>query len=316
MFRRRHKPVTKYIIVALISLIVVVIGLSFTFLRSITAPAGVSTDTQEFTIQTGQSAVAIASRLEQAGLIRSSYGFRFALKKLHLENRLQAGVYSLTPEMDAYEIATRLTRGIKDVKVTIPEGYRVEQIAEVMEKELGIPYREFVNVGKSYEGYLFPDTYFFQISASAADVVTKMRETFTQKVGEVDQKTLIIASLVERETKGDAEKPVVAGILEKRLSAGWPLELDATIQYILGKSGNWWPSTTLANRQVKSPFNTYLNNGLPPTPIGNPGDKSIKAALYPTPSDYWFYLHGRDGVIHYAATNSEHSANIQKYIYN
>ena len=141
-----------------------------------------------------------------------------------------------------------------------------------------------------------------------------MHANYVKKVGSLDPKTLILASLIERETKHDAEKPIVAGIINKRLAEGWPLELDATVQYQLGKSGDWWPNTTLLDRKIKSPYNTYLNRGLPASPICNPGLVSIDAAKNPADSPYWFYLHDREGNIHYAATLEEHNQNISKYI--
>jgi UPF0755 protein len=149
---------------------------------------------------------------------------------------------------------------------------------------------------------------------TAHGLVTILHNNYLKKVGELDKQTLILASLVERETKGDAEKPVVAGILKKRLAQNWALELDATVQYALGKTGNWWPDTTLADRKVKSPYNTYLHPGLPPAPIGNPGLASINAVKNAEESPYYYYLHDKSGVIHYASTLEEHNQNIAKYI--
>lgn len=313
MFWRRKKP---FSLLLLIPIIIVLLSLLFIFifLKSITAPVAVNSDDHEFVVAKGQTAKVIAQNLEDAKLIRSRYGFRYALKRLNLDNSLQAGIYTLNPAMNAYEVARALTLGISDIKITIPEGYRLEQIAELAEAKLGIPYGDFIKNGKNSEGYLFPDTYFVHSNVSAEELIKLMKNNFARKFGSLDQKIVILASLVERETKGKDEKPVVAGILLKRLDNGWPLELDATIQYILGKKDNWWPNTTLVDRQKKSPYNTYLNQGLPPSPISNPGADSLNAVLYPQVSDYWFYLHTPDGSIYYAVTNAEHTANIAKYL--
>jgi UPF0755 protein len=186
-----------------------------------------------------------------------------------------------------------------------------------MAGSLGFTAADFIKAGKAYEGELFPDTYHLSPGTSAQGVVAAMRAVYKEKTVDlgVSREALIIASLVERETKSDAEKPLVAGIIKKRLESGWPLELDATMQYIRGKSGDWWPNTTLADRKSVSPYNTYLNKGLPPTPICNPGLAALQAAVHPVASTYWFYLHDRTGKIHFAVTSEEHSTNIRTYLY-
>ncbi|MFH2085668.1 MAG: endolytic transglycosylase MltG [bacterium] len=264
---------------------------------------------QEFEIVKGESVRTIASHLEEKNLIKSELVFRLLVTQNKLT--IQAGIYQLSPSQSPMSIALSLTKGLAlDSKLTIPEGYRSEQIAEAV----GIPTQEFLISAKGLEGQLFPDTYFVKEVITADVLVTLLHDNFLKKVGNIDQATLTLASLVERETKGDTEKPIVAGILKKRLAANWALELDATIQYFLGKPGAWWPNTTLADRKLASPYNTYLHLGLPPTPICNPGLASISSARSPQDSTYWFYLHDDKGGIHYGATLAEHNANIAKYI--
>jgi len=106
----------------------------------------------------------------------------------------------------------------------------------------------------------------------------------------------------------------VAGILIKRGENDWPLQIDATVQYILGKKGNWWPQINGGDLKIDSLYNTYKNKGLPPGPICNPGLASIKAVLYPQKTDFWFYLSDKTGKMHYAKTNEEHNNNIRKYL--
>jgi len=276
---------------------------------SLTLPVSKNSPTQEFEIKKGESVKSIASRLKSARLIRSPLLFRLIVKQNQLT--VQAGIYQLSPSLAPNVLAQTLTKGLAvDQKITIPEGYRSEQIADTV----SLPVKEFLVAVGGLEGQLFPDTYFVKEGITAPELVKIMHDNFLKKVGQVSQETLILASLVERETKGDSEKPVVAGILKKRLAAGWPLELDATVQYFLGKSGNWWPNTTLLDRKLASPYNTYLHTGLPPGPIGNPGLSSIQAVQNSVDSPYWFYLHDKSGGIHYGANLSEHNQNIAKYI--
>ena len=299
----------------ILTLIMVTVGLGYGLtLFGAARPTG---DKVSFAVTRGEATQVIAKNLKAQGLIRSEWAFRLTVMRLGLSGKLQAGTYQLSPADPVATIARSLTRGIADLKVTIPEGYRLEQIAEVMAGNLGFTTADFIKAGKPYEGELFPDTYHLAPGTTAPAVVATMRALYAQKTAnlKLTRETLIIASLVERETKSAAEKPLVAGILQKRLAAGWPLELDATMQYIRGKSGDWWPNTTLADRKAASPYNTYLNQGLPPTPICNPGLASLQAAQSPVASDYWFYLHDPQGVIHYAATNAEHEANIRTYLY-
>lgn len=288
---------------------VVVLLLVALYFYYLTSPVSKNGDIQVFEVKKGESAATIATHLKSAGLIRSPLYFRILVRAKGLS--LQAGTFQISPAAPPDQVALFLTSAKTiDRKLTIPEGYRSEQIAETA----GFTVSEFKTAAKGLEGQLFPDTYFVKEGITPAELVTLMHDNFNKKVGSVDQSTLILASLIERETKGDAEKPIVAGILKKRLNALWPLELDATIQYILGKPGDWWPDTTLLDRKISSKYNTYLNRGLPPAPIGNPGLAAINAARAPQESPYWFYLHDQTGHIHYAETLKEHNQNIATYI--
>ncbi len=279
------------------------------YLYTLTRPVSDKTGDIEFEIKKGESVKSIASRLKSAQLVRSPLLFRLIVRQNKLT--VQAGIYHLSPALSPNVLAQTLTKGLAvDQKITIPEGYRSEQIAETA----GLPVKEFLTAAKGLEGQLFPDTYFVKEGITSAELVDIMHDNFVKKVGEIDKNTLILASLVERETKGDSEKPVVAGILKKRLTAGWNLELDATVQYFLGKPGSWWPNTTLLDRKLASPYNTYIHGGLPPGPIGNPGLSSINAVRNSQDSPYWFYLHDKSGLIHYGTTSADHNANIAKYI--
>jgi len=293
--------------------------ITWSFFTSLLSPVNPNVSTPlAFTVNKGDSVLTIGSNLTSSGLLRNPLSFRLAVYLEQLSGKIQAGDYQLAPNMSARTIARALTKGYRaGVTLTIPEGYRLEQIAELAESKLGIKYQDFLAASKGQEGYLFPDTYELEEGTSAQELVALLSDTWEQKLksNKPSLNELILASIIERETLSQDEKPIVAGILQKRLVEGWPLEVDATIQYLLGKKGEWWPIPLLGDRELKSPYNSYLNKGLPPAPICNPGLDSLRAAMNPTSSPYYFYLHDKQGNIHYATTNAEHESNIAKYIY-
>lgn len=280
-----------------------------------------------FVVKRGEGVKSIAGRLASSGLIRSPTGFYVLVKLMGIERELQAGDFRLNPSMDAASVARELTHGTLDVWVTTPEGWRVEEVAGKLTKELDIPESEFVKVAR--EGYMFPDTYLIPRDATVGAVASLFMRTFEKKVDEklrADAKktgltfdeVITLASIVEREGKTDEDRPVIAGILRKRLEADWPLQADATIQYALGYQGGektWWKKVlTDEDKKLKSPYNSYLSSGLPPGPIANPGLSSIKAVVYPRETEYWYYLHDPQGSVHYAKTLEEHNRNIAQYL--
>jgi UPF0755 protein len=162
-------------------------------------------------------------------------------------------------------------------------------------------------------------------------VVNKMLTTFDFRIKDIQKdvedldltldQIVTLSSLVEKETKTDDERPIVAGILLKRLEAGWSLDVDATVQYtvasgrcLVASECNWWPKITRNDYELDSAFNTYKFSGLPSAPIANPGLSSIKAVVYSQKSAYWFYLHDSEGQVRFATTLEEHNANTAKYI--
>ncbi len=294
---------------------------------AISAVDPTDTTPQVFVVKRGEGVKSIAGRLASSGLIRSPTGFYILVKLMGLERDLQAGDFRLNPSMDATSVARKLTHGTLDVWVTTVEGWRVEEVAAKLTKELDIPESEFVKVAR--EGYMFPDTYLIPRDATVGAVAALFTTTFEQKVDEnlrADARktglpfdeVLTLASIVEREGRTEEDRSVIAGILLKRLENDWPLQADATIQYALGyqvREKTWWKKAlTDEDKKFKSPYNSYLNPGLPPGPIANPGLASLKAVVYPKETEYWYYLHDPDGLVHFAKTHEEHNANIAKYL--
>lgn len=279
------------------------------------SPVSRNTTPQTFTIPSGQSATAIAARLKQAGLIKSRTMFKLLVDRQDLTAKLQAGDFQLSPSMDLTMIIKSLTHGSQDYWVTFPEGLRVEEYAEKLAAKSSINAADFILAAKPSEGRLFPDTYLIPQTASVTDIVTLLTGTFAQKSPTQDKTAIIIASLIEREAKHEADRAIVSSVLHNRLNLGMALQIDATVQYIIGKPANWWPNNLTRDQlQTASPFNTYLNPGLPPQPIANPGLSSLQAALNPASTDYLYYVSDSGGVNHYAATLEEHNANIDQYL--
>lgn len=281
----------------------------------------------EFSVKPGDGVRVIATNLSDKNLIRSATAFFIVVKVLGLETNLQAGEFRLNRSMDAKKIAQELTHGIADRWITTLEGWRVEEVAAKIAKDLEIPESEFLKVAK--EGYMFPDTYMVPKDATVGAIVKVFTDTFDEKITDTMrleanknnltfEEAVILASIVEREGKTDEDRPIIAGILLNRLKADWPLQADATLQYALGyqmKEKSWWKKELFdEDKEVRSPYNTYINKGLPPAPISNPGLSAIKAVLYPNKTSYMYYIHDPKGIAHYAKTLEEHNANVSLYL--
>lgn len=283
-----------------------------------------------FVVPRGQAVSTIANRLAEAGLIRNPFVFRLELKRLGLESQMQAGSFELSPSMTMAEIALAMTTGSEDIWITIPEGWRREEVAQSLtEHELeAFNEAEFLALSAGSEGRLFPDTYLVPREATAETIFNLLTNTFEQKVavGLGDEiaksprdfdEVLVMASLLEREAVGREQMRQVAGVLWKRIDLGMPLQVDATLQYAKGYNAieqSWWVPPLAVDRQLDSLFNTYQNPGLPPRPISNPGLDAIEAALDPADNSYLFYIHDRQGDIHFAETLDQHNANVNRYL--
>jgi len=286
---------------------------------------------QVFVIRRGEETYQIASRLEENKLIRNRHLFLLVLRQHDLVGKIQAGSFYLSQGMNVKEIAFALTKGRLDKWITIIEGLRREEIAFQVEKELGISEEEFLRASEGKEGHLFPDSYLVPLNASALQLVKIMTENFQGRTERLWEKAeqgglnkkevVIIASLVEREARGQDDRYIVAGILIKRWKNKWPLQVDATVQYAkasltINGQKEWWSPVSGTDLKLNSPFNTYKHLDLPPAPICNPSLGSMEAVVGYKTTPYWFYLSDVSGKIHFAETLGRHQENIDNYLKN
>lgn len=324
------KTLLKILFVLILIVVVAAAGGSFYF-STLLQPANPSNTTkQNFIVPKGQSISTIGRRLQDAGLIKSAIAFRFEVWQKDEAPKIQAGTFSLAPSMTYDQLFQAMTTGTNDVWITIPEGWRVEEVADSLDKAQLDAFKkdEFLQLAKNQEGYLFPDTYLVPRAATATAIFHLMRDNFDKKVtnglasdiqasGKSLDDIVTLASLVQREARQAQTMKMVAGILDNRLQLGMALDVDATLQYIRGYNPivqSWWDEPLADTKDSKSLYNTYKYPGLPPHPIDSPGLDAITAVLHPTPSDYLFYVTDRQGVMHYAKTLAEHNVFVQKYL--
>lgn len=281
-----------------------------------------------FVINKGESIREIGNSLRKEGLIRDPVAFFIYVKLKGQDRKIQAGDYRLSPSMTLATVVDTLNHGTLDRWITIPEGIRAEEIADILSKNIpsfNDSWRQTLNEN---EGYLFPDTYLIPKDADIDLIVSIMRNNFKDKVKTLEiseddsrlTRAIIIASLIEREAKHTEDRALVSSVIQNRLTIGMKLDIDATVQYALGYQEDekrWWKKNlTREDLRLVSLYNTYLNADLPPTPISNPGIIAIKTALNPVDTDYLYYVSDKNGKIHLAETIQEHQANIKKYIGN
>lgn len=304
--------------------IILTAGIAFAWWKNGISPADPrNNSSQIFVIEKGAGVREVANNLKQKGLIKDPIVFFLLTKKIGFDKKIQAGDFRLNPSMNLYAIIEALTHGTLDIWVTIPEGLRALEIADIFEKELPTYESGWKNTLVSNEGYLFPDTYLIPKDADINIVLSLMKNNFDKKYQTLNtsksnlskNEIVTIASMIEREALKNEEKPSISSVIANRLRDGMSLDIDATLQYIKGRdsSGKWWSVPTADDKKINSPYNTYRNAGLPPTPISNPGFEAISAALNPKQTNYYYYIHDSNGNVHFAETLEKHNENIQKY---
>jgi len=273
-------------------------------------------------IEKGYSVKEIGKYLKEEGIIRSDTLFNSLIVLTSGNRKVVAGEYLFHSSPALFELIHRVTRGdygIDSKTIRVPEGATLLQIADLFEQEFPrFDKSAFLQLAEGKEGYLFPDTYTFLENVQSYEVFDMLIKTFNEKILDIDiqrskytlEDILIMASIIEKESTAEGRQEV-SNVLWKRIEIDMPLQVDATFVYERGK-GTF--DLTLADLKEDSPYNTYVNKGLPPTPIANPGIESIKAAANPESTENLFFLTGRDGEMYYAADFAGHKKNRARFL--
>lgn len=291
-------------------------------------------------VTAGESTAQVIRELTDKKLIKNPLIFKVYLFLTDSQSRLLPGNHVLYGGMNMPKIIAELKSEVNnEKKITIIEGWNVNDIAKYLEEQglgTGAEFLQAIKIknwrdefdylhdvkAETVEGFLFPDTYRVFTDATANDIIRKMLANFNVKMTSAMRANILsqnksifqivtMASIVEREVMTDADRAMVADIFWKRIAAGMALQSDATVNYI---TGNARPRPTAADLQVDSPYNTYKYRGLPPGPISSPGRASIKAAIYPQPNDYYYFITDSKGKAIFSKDFEEHKLNVQKYL--
>jgi len=331
---KRKRPFTKLLAVLLVLL------LGYLAVRSTLLPVDAQKSAEiAVKIPKNASTAQIGTILKEKGAIRSARSFSLYARLNGLDGAMKPGDYKLNTSMSLSSVIHVLNKGpIDRVKITIPEGYTVAQIADLLEQQglarqegflqalrgpwqlmflQGVPVSQW-----GLEGYLFPDTYYLSTQSQPDKIAEMMLKNFGQVIADHDyiaqaeargltlHEAVTIASMVEREARVASERSRIAGVIFNRLKLGMPLQIDATVQYALGETKE---QLLYKDLDVDSPYNTYKISGLPPGPIANPGWPSLEAAVKPESHNYLYYVAKPDGTHAFAETLAAHNANVAKY---
>jgi UPF0755 protein len=310
----------RIILIIGIAISLIIIAAPLTILAGLRPAGGAA---QAVTIEEGTGRRGIAKMLAEKKLVRSELAF---LSALILSNQtIMPGTYDINPKKSALDIMKILSKTEeRRITLTIPEGWRREQIAQEITKK-GLDGVAFLKLTEGKEGYLFPDTYFLPKDATAEQILEKFTQNFETRTKLLNptKEQLILASIVEREAQKATDRPLIAGIYSNRIKAGIALEADPTVQYAkdtntlsIGQEvESFWGKITVADyRSVISPFNTYINKSYPPAPICNPGLASIEAAVKPKSTNSLYFIHTPDGKTYTSTTLEGHRENVRKYL--
>lgn len=303
----------------------------------------VNSEPVSFTIEEGDSLYRVSERLKDEGVIRSTLWFRRKGQEEGIARLIKPGTLVIEPGSSIQDVFAQLVihrQQREQVRVTFPEGFTVFQMAQRLEEQDIVTAEAFLNAVQAYyeagdfdfddsqlffplEGYLFPDTYFFEVGVTAEEIVRvmvrQMDQVLTQEwrqraeeLGLSVHELLTLASLVEKEAFGDFERPTIAGVVYNRLEIGMLLQFCSSVIYGLDDGRELANRLLYKDLEVMHPFNTYQFKGLPPGPIANPGRASIEAALYPEEHDYLFFVVG-DGGHNFSREFRDHLKNVEAY---
>ena len=321
--QRRIKPFTWLLLGILVTGLV--LWALYLWLQQLNTPPSDFPNNVQITIEQGMDVRAISKTLAAQRVVRSETFLYYVLAFTTDATKIKASTYVFEAPLSTFAVAQKLVEGDFDtdlIRFTHFEGERVEQLATRASVILSnFSAADFIELAEPHEGTLFPETYFIPVDYSEEELFDLLHDTYVEKTSSLteqikmheltQEEIIILASIIEREANTLESKEYVSGILQNRLKIGMPLQADASIEYILDK-----PLSELvpADLEIESPYNTYLNQGLPPTPIGNPGLESIMAVLEPTESNYLFYITGNDGEFYYSETYEGHLLNIKKHL--
>ncbi|MDQ3854761.1 MAG: endolytic transglycosylase MltG [Chloroflexota bacterium] len=292
-------------------------------------------------IREGDGWTEATARLASAGIVRRPLVFKGIVLLSGARSSLLPGRYSLRRGMSARDLIAALSDPTNQANVVVPEGWRLEQIGERLVAQglatsgewrqavahppkLGL--LNAIPPGRGLEGYLYPDTYRFTEANAAQQMVQEATKNLDERLtpairdgmraeGLTVHEGLTLASIVEREAQVPSERPLIASVFLNRLRTGMPLQADPTVQYAVGKSGNWWKQRlTASDLRTPSPYNTYEHKGLPPGPIACPGIAAIRAVASPARTRYLYFVARGDGTHAFAVTLEEHNENVRRYL--
>lgn len=297
-------------------------------------PTGGGNSIRYVSFPSGTGIKKLAQQLKNKGLIRSTTHFILMSRLRGAANRLKAGEYRLNNGMSSGEILQKIANGEADYRrFTLPEGYSIYQASELLEQKGYFAGKDFLeacmkpdllqqfNIGAdSCEGYLFPATYNLAVSDTPESLVLQMLQQFEKNYSRIVTKTetsftkhqlITLASLIEKEAVSSDEKPLISSVFHNRLAIGMPLQSDPTAVYgVRAFAGK----VSKADIERRSPYNTYLINGLPPGPIGNPGETAIRAAINPQKTDFLYFVARQDGTHQFSRTLQEHNCAVARYL--
>jgi len=297
-------------------------------------PVGENKETEIFIIPKNLDGFNLIQKLEDDNFIKKNKVLEYYINTFVFFNEIKPGGYKLSKNMWALDVFKKINGKPDLVWVSYSSCLRKEQIGEILAEGLGWKSKElekwnttYTNTAPEYfEGVYYPDTYLIPVDENGEQVAQRLINRFNEKFAPLADKYITanirwvtglkIASLIAREAAGKSDMHLISGIIWNRLDKGMPLQIDATMQYTLGKNseGKWWGSIDLKEQKKDSPYNSYLYKGLPPTPICSPNIDYIEAALNPEETDCLFYLHDHFKQIHCAVTYEEHLENIKKYL--
>lgn len=330
------RSLIRIFIFALVTVALAGLFIKLKYNKVIETPNSQSSDKVVVTINQGEAVESIINELVDKGVLKEKWRtyLKAYLRFNDLGSKIQAGTYTIPKNLNITELAETLQRAdSQDIWVTVPEGLRKDEIADILVTEFS-PYpsvdfskEEFLNFTEDptyiakfelppevndLEGYIFPDKYAFSRESTTESTLTRIVENFVAKVGTEDSyEDIILAAMVEREGYNSTDRAMIADILKRRWKEGWLLQVDATLLYPIK---DWKHTITSVDKNNDNPYNTYKYPGLTPTPICNPGLESINAVRNPQPNNYYYYIHEDDGTPHYGTTLSEHNANVNKYL--